>query len=167
MKKLIKLFKDKKPLIIQFIKFGVVGLSNTLIAYAVYAFFVFINLHYFVANIIAFTISVTNSFYWNKKYVFKDENKKIKDILISYIKVYISYSFTGILLGSVLLYVFIDLFNISKYIAPFLGLVISVPLNFLLNKKWAFKIKKNKIILNNYEQSSKKRKYYSRIQILV
>jgi len=141
MKKLIKLFKDKKPLIIQFIKFGVVGLSNTLIAYAVYAFFVFINLHYFVANIIAFTISVTNSFYWNKKYVFKDENKKIKDILISYIKVYISYSFTGILLRSILLYVFIDLLNISKYIAPFLGLFISVPLNFLLNKKWAFKIK--------------------------
>ncbi|MCL2185725.1 MAG: GtrA family protein [Treponema sp.] len=145
MKKLIQVFKDNKSSIIQFIKFGIVGLSNTFIAYIVYAFLVFINLHYFIANIISFTVSVTNSFYWNKKYVFKDENKKIKDIIISYIKVYISYSFTGILLGNVLLYVFIDLLHISKYIAPLLGLIISVPLNFLLNKKWAFKqSKKNK-----------------------
>ena len=143
MKKLIQIYKDKKPVIIQFIKFGIVGLSNTFIAYAVYAFFVFINLHYFVANFIAFTVSVINSYYWNNKYVFKSNNKSFKSIAISFIKVYISYSFTGIILGNVLLFIFIDLLHISKYIAPFLGLFISVPLNFILNKKWAFKNKKD------------------------
>jgi len=40
---------------------------------------------------------------------------------------------------------FIDILHISKYIAPFFGLVITVPLNFILNKKWAFSAKNNNI----------------------
>jgi len=156
MKKLIQIYKDKKDAIIQFLKFGIVGLSNTLIAYAVYAFFVFINLHYFIANFIAFTVSVTNSFYWNKKYVFKNKDKSFKNILLSYVKVYISYSITGIILGNVLLFIFIDLLHISKYIAPFLSLFISVPLNFILNKKWAFKNKKEMSEDNNNKNLNEK-----------
>ena len=106
---------------------------------------VYLNFHYFIANFFAFTVSVTNSFYWNNKYVFQSSNKDLKSIVMSYIKVYISYSLTGILLGNILLYIFIESLHISKYLAPFLGLFISVPLNFVLNKKWAFKQKKENL----------------------
>ena len=54
----------------QFIKFGLVGLSNTAISYFTYALCIYIGLHYFIANALGFVLSVLNSFYWNNKYVF-------------------------------------------------------------------------------------------------
>ena len=132
-----------KKTIIQFIKFGIVGLSNTVISYVIYVLLVYINFHYIFANIFAFIISVLNSFFWNNKYVFKSENNK-RNIFHSLIKTYISYAFSGIIIGNLLLFIFIDILHISKYIAPFFGLFISVPLNFLLNKQWVFKSEKQK-----------------------
>lgn len=125
--------------IIQFIKFGIVGFSNTAIAYIVYALLVYLGLHYIFANIMSFIISVLNSFFWNNKYVFKNETTSKRSIFYSLIKTYISYAFSGIIVGNALLFLFVDVLHISKYIAPFFGLVISIPLNFILNKKWAFK----------------------------
>jgi putative flippase GtrA len=128
-----------KNTIIQFIKFGIVGFSNTVIAYIIYASLVYLGLHYVFANIMAFIISVLNSFFWNNKYVFKNETTNKHSIFYSLLKTYISYAFSGIVIGNVLLFFLIDVLHISKYLAPFFGLFISVPLNFILNKKWAFK----------------------------
>ena len=128
-----------KPLFLQFFKFSLVGFSNTVIAYAVYFSLVYLGSHYIFANIAAFFISVLNSFFWNNKYVFKNDAEKKRNILQSLVKTYISYAFTGLFLGNVLLFFFIDILQISKYIAPFFGLMITIPLNFILNKKWAFK----------------------------
>jgi putative flippase GtrA len=143
MKELIEKYFNKAT-IIQFIKFGIVGLSNTVIAYITYVILVYIGLYYIFANIIAFIISVLNSFYWNNKYVFKNNAKSKLDIFKSLIKTFISYAFSGIVIGNLLLFIFVDILHISKYIAPFFGLVISVPLNFILNKLWAFRPVKNK-----------------------
>jgi putative flippase GtrA len=124
----------------QFIKFGVVGFSNTAIAYIIYSGLYYLGLHYIIANTIAFILSVLNSFYWNNKYVFKSgDDQKKSAFWPALLKTYISYAFTGLVLSSGLLYVFIKIMRISAYIAPLLGLVITVPLNFVLNKKWAFK----------------------------
>jgi putative flippase GtrA len=127
-----------KSTIIQFIKFGIVGFSNTAIAYIIYASLVYFNFHYLFANITAFFISVLNSFFWNNKYVFKNEASGKRVIFYALVKTYISYAFSGIIIGNILLFVLIDVLHISKYLAPFFGLVITVPLNFVLNKKWAF-----------------------------
>jgi putative flippase GtrA len=122
----------------QFIKFGIVGLSNTAISYIIYSVLVYLRLHYLIASIIAFFISVLNSFFWNNKYVFKQEAGQKRNIAKSLVKTYVSYAFTGLFLQNILLFVFIELFEISKYIAPLLGLIITIPLNFVLNKLWAF-----------------------------
>ena len=37
-----------------------------------------------------------------------------------------------------LVYLWIEILKISKYIAPLLNLTISVPVNYILNKSWAF-----------------------------
>jgi putative flippase GtrA len=132
-----------KETITQFIKFGIVGLSNTIIAYAIYFLLVYFNLHYIFASIIAFIFSVLNSFFWNNKYVFKKQHEQKRNILHSLLKTYLSYAFTGLLLQNILLFVFIDIMHISTYIAPLFGLAITVPLNFILNKLWAFKTEIN------------------------
>ena len=130
--------------IVQFIKFGIIGFSNTVISYVIYASLVYLGLHYIFAGFIGFIISVLNSFFWNNKYVFKNKATSKRSILYSLAKTYMSYGFSGIVLGTLLMFIFIDVLHISKYIAPFFGLVITVPLNFILNKKWAFSAKNNK-----------------------
>ncbi len=63
----------------QFVKFGIVGLSNTLVSYVIYYFTirgceiagVFQKTDYILATVVSFLLSVLWSFYWNKKYVFK------------------------------------------------------------------------------------------------
>ncbi len=130
---------DFFKIVIQFIRFGIVGLSNTIISLVVYwVCYYFFNIHYFISNFIAFVISVTNAYYWNNKYVFRKENINKKSHIKSYTKVFVSYGST-FLLGTILLYLWVDYFKISAGIAPIINLIITIPLNFILNKLWAFR----------------------------
>ena len=132
--------------LIQFVKFGVVGLSNTIISYIIYvvALLLFQNnnlipkVDYLVAQIIAFILSVLWSFYWNNKFVFEKEENEERNILQALIKTYISYAFTGLFLNSILSLLWVEIIGIPKIIAPISNLVVSVPLNFIMNKFWAF-----------------------------
>ncbi len=54
----------------QFIKFGIVGVTNTLISLGIYYLLVFMDVHYIIAHIAGFLVSVVNAYYWNSKYVF-------------------------------------------------------------------------------------------------
>ena len=123
-------------LVRQFIKFGLVGISNTLLFFLIYYALLFVGIHYLLANTIAFFVSVLNAYYWNSKFVFKQTKERYSTLA----RVYISYGFT-FALSSGLLFFMIDILGISEYIAPILNLCITIPLNFLLNKYWAFKDK--------------------------
>lgn len=123
-----------KESFIQFIKFGLVGISNTAIALASYYFFLFIGCHYLIANILAWIISVFNAYYWNHRYVFKSERQWFAVL----IKTYLSYG-VSFLLGTALLVFFIEFLGISDKIAPLLTMVVTIPVNFLMNKFWAFR----------------------------
>ena len=130
--------RDTFKNVIQFVKFGMVGLSNTVISYVLYSILLYFGLYYILANVIAFILSVLNSFFWNNKYIFKNETSQKRSIIKSLGKIYISYALTGLVMQSLLLYIFVDLVKLSKFIAPLLGLLITVPLNFFLNKYWVF-----------------------------
>lgn len=127
----------------QFLRFGMVGLSNTLIAYAlnIAALTVLrkyeLSWDYIAANTISFFLSVAWSFFWNNRLVFK--SSKEDSIWKKLVKTYLSYALTGIVLSNILSWLWIEKLNISKYIAPLLNLILTVPVNFALNKFWAFK----------------------------
>lgn len=132
---------------IQFIKFGIVGFSNTVISYVLYTgglllfrkLRIFGSIDYLAAQLIAFVISVLWSFYWNNRYVFKVEEGKKRSLWKSLLKTYISYSFTGLFLSSLLLVLWVQILHISEFAAPVINLVITVPLNFMINRQWAFR----------------------------
>ena len=132
----------KKRGILQFIKFGIVGLSNTVIGYVAYSICILGGMHYIVANLVGFTVSVINAFYWSNKYVFKKGANENRKKIPAFIKTVLAYASTGIVLNSLLLYLFIEKFRMSEYIAPIVILLITVPSNFVLNKYWSFKTKK-------------------------
>ena len=121
----------------QFIKFGLVGVSNTAISLGIYYLFIYFNKDlYLLGSIVGFIISVLNSFYWNNKYVFKTEGQS--EWLKRLLKTYMSYGGTTIL-STVLLYIEVEFLHINESIAPLINLAITVPLNYLVNKFWAFK----------------------------
>lgn len=132
----MKVFEKYMPTVRQFIKFGLVGVSNTLISLAIYYLFIWINPDmYLIGNTIGFFVSVLNAYYWSNKYVFE---KKEKGNLKPLVRTFISYG-TTFLLSTFLLYFWVNNVGIDKTIAPIINLLITIPLNFLLNKLWAFK----------------------------
>ena len=139
---------EKLKPFLQFVKFGLVGMSNTDISYLLYIGFISLlrglawKQDYILANAAAFTISIFWSFFWNNKYVFKKEEGSRRNMWKALGKCFLSYGFTGYILENVLSFLWIEQFGISKYVAPLLNLVFTVPVNFLLNKLWAFRDKK-------------------------
>lgn len=127
---------------VQFVKFGLVGLSNTVISYATYYILVPLNVNKYVASVIGFVLSVANAFFWNNSYVFKKEDAEERSPVMAFIKLFLSYASTGLLLHNALLWFFTSVCSISDYIAPILNLCITIPLNFVLNKFWAFRARK-------------------------
>lgn len=138
-----KLSDEKKESLIQFLKFGIVGFSNTLLSYLINVAVLLLlrpyklSWDYIAGNVIAFLVSVLWSFYWNNKYVFGGGFGQ--GWFGKLMKSYLSYGFTGIVLSNVFSYIWINVLNISKFIAPLLNLIISVPLNYIIHKYWVFK----------------------------
>ena len=69
----IPLSEKQWDALIQFVKFGIVGVSNTLIHYFTYLILIALGCHYLIASVAGFLVSVVNAFYWNNKYVFTKE----------------------------------------------------------------------------------------------
>ena len=62
-----------KEVLVQFIKFGIIGASNTLVSTSIYYVFIWIDPKlYFLGNVVGWIVSVFNSFYWNNRFVFKN-----------------------------------------------------------------------------------------------
>ena len=136
-----------KALVIQFIKFGLVGVSNTAISYGVemlgyYVIFSNVSwperLRIVVVTVIAFAVSVVNSYYWNNRFVFKGGRTTLGAHLRAFLKMTGCYALTGLVLAPVLK-VWISEAGVPYWLASLLPLVVTVPLNFLLNKLWAFR----------------------------
>ncbi len=135
----LKCSEAKWQVIAQIIKFAIVGMVNNLIYYVVYVVCEYLGMHYLVGNLLGFSVSIFNAHYWNNKYVFKTSQKR--DWWKALVRTYISYASTGIVVSGLLLYLFVDVVGIPHLIAPIICLVITVPVNFIINKKWAYKDK--------------------------
>ena len=150
----------------QIIKFIIVGVSNTIVSESIYAVLIFFRVHYLLASFIGFSLSVLNAYYWNNKYVFKEQPDAEKRVWWkTLLRTYVAYLW-GYLISAALLIFWIDIIHISQWMEPlgsrfatagydrldaqFLGnllaavlnLVITVPMNFLINKYWAYRQKK-------------------------
>ena len=127
-----------KGTFLQFIKFGIVGISNTLVAWACYYLIIWINEElYMLGSVFGNVVGIANAYFWNDKYVFKSDKNDNYSKLRRLGKTYISYSGTAIL-GMLLLWVEVRFLGISQVIAPPLNLMIITPLNYLINKYWTF-----------------------------
>ena len=144
--KIIKkdLTDKKRQTFKEFLQFGLVGVSNTIISYLLYVVTLLlvsksgVKFDYIIANIVSWLLSVLWSFYWNNKFVFKKEEGEKRNIWAALFKTYVSYGFTGLILNNILSVLWVSVLHISKMLAHIINLVISIPINFFMNKLWAF-----------------------------
>ena len=135
-----------RQMLLQFVKFGIVGVSNSLVNYVSYVTSLLLfrrilwfgDTDYLAAQIIAFVLSVLWSYYWNHRYVFVEGGQNTNWI-ITLTKTFAAYSFTGLLLSEALLLLWVRVVGLSEFVAPILNILICLPINFLMNRFWAFK----------------------------
>lgn len=155
----------KATLAKEVVAFGMVGVFNAVLNYAVYAISLTLGAHWLVASILGYVISVFSAWVWQYFVVFR-EGGVLSDEpwWRSVVKTYITYATTGLILNNILLFLMLDVIHIenflewavdwitvinfetardlAEYISPLIVMVLVVPINFLLNKFWAFGKKK-------------------------
>ncbi len=123
----------------QFFKFGLVGLSNTAVSMAVYYLVLWLNPSlYMLGSILGTILSIANAFFWNDRFVFKGNDNSFQAKMKRLAKTYVSYGGTSAL-STFLLWLEVAVFGVSKTWAPVVNLLITIPLNFLINKLWTFR----------------------------
>lgn len=171
----IKKDKNKESIgqvFIQFIKFGLVGVSNTIISGVIYFILNTLILPgvWIVASVVSWVISVLWAYLMQNIFVFKEDETKEKRVWWkALIKTYMTYAFTGLFLNNVMLFLWTNVIDIAKYCGPvitffasihigflgdpatfssnagwFINMIVSIPLNFLINKFWAYRQEEKK-----------------------
>lgn len=121
----------------QFVKFAIIGATNTLVSLAVYYLCLLAGAYYILANTAGFIAGTLNSYYWNNRFVFTKKTGVMPQ-LQSLSKVFVIYGFT-FLVNTFLLFALVDWLGISSFIAPLINAAILLPVSFVLNKVWAFR----------------------------
>ncbi len=131
-----------KHTILQFSKFGIIGVLNTAIDSAVFISLtrgiVFFREHYLLAALIAFVVSGVNGYYWSRRWTFKHHSGKTHEF--SYQQMLKFYVATGValLINQSVLWGLVEHFHILDIIAkPFSGMAAGV-FSFALQKLWIF-----------------------------
>lgn len=117
----------------QFLKFCIVGASNTTISLVAYYLLLKLDIHYLLASSIAYFAGLINGYLFSSSYVFKQKknvNQAIKFILVNA---------SSLLINLLFLYILVDVLGVSKILAQVFVTCFNVVYNFFLNKWWTFK----------------------------
>lgn len=144
----IRLEGKRRTAFLQFARFGFVGLSGTMLGYLIYLGVLILlqtvegaaRFDYLVGNIVSWVLGVLWNFYWNRKYVFTGPGKQVPWPQ-ALMKTYVSYAFSGLIVSNVLSFLWVSCLKIERIWAPILNLIVTVPINYLMNKFWTFRRK--------------------------
>lgn len=119
----------------RFIKFGLIGVLNTLINWILFILLNSFGVYYIISNVIAYSISTLNSYLWNSKWVFKYNEDNVKETSFKFIVLNI----IGLTLNTIILYLLVDIVGLNKLISLVITTGIVTILNYFINKLWVFK----------------------------
>jgi putative flippase GtrA len=124
------------PVFLQFVKFGIVGVSNTLITFAVYTLLLKVfDVWYLAASAIGFIVGATNGFLLNRRWTFRGH---VGDGLTPVRWGVVQGS--GLALNEGLLYLFVDGVGLDKLLGQAFATVIVTVITFLVNRAWTFRM---------------------------
>jgi putative flippase GtrA len=121
--------------LVQFVKFGVVGVSNTLLSFGVYTVLLkVVGVWYLAASAIAFAIGAINGFLLNRRWTFRE---------------HVGDAFTplrwaivqgcGLAVNEGLLYLFVHDLGLDKLVAQACAIAVVTVSTFAANRAWTFR----------------------------
>mgnify|MGYP000304518942 FL=1 len=119
------------------IRFAVIGTLNALITAATIGIMMgVLGIHYLASNVTAYVLAQTHNFIWCKYWIFPTDKKsntwrQVLLFLIAFGMAYVA--------QFLFLIVLVELWDCNEYLAQFLGLFIYGTVNFLMNKRVAFR----------------------------
>ena len=127
---MIEKIKNNK-LLMQILKFGVVGGTAFIIDYGIFTILSqLLGIHYLIASIISFSISVIYNYILSIKWVFDVSKKQTTKEFI----IFIILSVIGLGLNSLIMYVSVDLMQIHEMISKIVATAIVMVYNFITRK---------------------------------
>jgi putative flippase GtrA len=121
--------------LVQFVKFGIVGVSNTLLTLLVYTLLLKVfGVWYLGASAIGFIVGATNGFLLNRRWTFRDH---VGDSLTPVRWAVVQSCGLGIDLG--LLYVFVHDAGVDKLLAQVAATAVVTVTTFIANRAWTFR----------------------------
>ncbi|HEV3282996.1 MAG TPA: GtrA family protein [Solirubrobacteraceae bacterium] len=133
------------PVLIQFIKFGTVGVSNTLLTFAVYTVLLKVfGVWYLAASAIGFLVGATNGFLLNRRWTFKEH---VSDALTPVRWAVVQGC--GLGLNELLLYALVDGAGLDKLVSQACAMAVVTVSTFLVNRSWTFRVHPPVIVADN------------------
>ena len=128
------------------ILYGIIGSFTASLDFLVFTLLIRgLNFNYLVANCISVLVGITTSFYLNRTY-----NFKVNDKTAQRFSIFLAVGLTGLLMSNFILWVGIDKLHFNKSITKLASIVLVVFFQFLLNKFVTFRVKEDKTELNNH-----------------
>lgn len=122
-------------MVAQFVKFGIVGVSNTLIFFFVYTLLLKVfGVWYVAASGIGFAVGAINGFLWNRRWTFRGH---VGDALTP-VRWFVVQT-TGLFANLGLVYTFVDGVGLDKLSGQAVTIVIVTVLTFFANRAWTFR----------------------------
>ncbi|MDZ7673277.1 MAG: GtrA family protein [Halanaerobiales bacterium] len=119
--------------IIKFIKFSVVGVSNTLVSLvSFYVFFEVIGIYYIIASTLGYIVGLINSYFGNLRWTFKQKHSI--DVLIKFIIVNI----VALGLKLSVIYILVESLQIPELYSEVIAMGFAIVVNFGGNRFWTF-----------------------------
>jgi putative flippase GtrA len=121
--------------LVQFLKFGIVGISNTLLtAVTIWLLLRVLHSSNYLANIIGYVVGLVNSFIWNRRWTFENHAQIGATIFKFIVTFAVSY-----LLQLGFLWLLLHQTGIDDYFCQLLSIVVYTVVNFFMNKYYTFK----------------------------
>ncbi|KAA8997129.1 GtrA family protein [Paenibacillus spiritus] len=131
-------FKRRADLI-QFLKFNAVGVLNTIVDFAVFTVLNSLGLFYTAAQVLSYSAGTANSFIWNKKITFRDQESSRNDRFDrGQLLRFIILNLCVMGLSLVLIRLLTDTLGIQVLLSKAAVTFITVIINFFGSRKWVF-----------------------------
>jgi putative flippase GtrA len=122
--------------LVQFVKFGIVGVSNTLLTFAVYTLLLKVfGVWYLAASAIGFLVGAVNGFLLNRRWTFRGH---VGDALTP-VRWMVVQS-CGLALNEGLLYLLVSHAHVDKLLGQAFAIAVVTVLTFFANRAWTFRM---------------------------
>ena len=124
---------------INYLIFGFLAFVLNYVLY--YLFSKVLSLHYLVATVLSWALTVVFAYWTNRTFVFKSKNKDVKALFEDFIS-FIGARVATELLEVALMFLMVDCAHLNEFISKFVCQVLVIVANYFLSKLWIFKEKK-------------------------